>query len=278
MSSSDMPTADSAEAPLQGTSSSASRSVALPWRSPEGLNISLSATVVCLVVFLFASMIVTYLIEWRLGIRISAVRHEDIRGRFWMSVGGSAAQGVAMVFCFVLASASMTGGWRRILTGASVSGKRALAALIGGFVVAMAAAYPALWATLWIITQLNSGYSPEEHAVVRLIRSGELSFREVAMLWAGAAVVAPLAEEVFFRGLLQTALFRRFRRRMVAIFVAAMLFGVAHGTAPESIPAMIVLGVVLGVAYELTDALLVPVGIHALFNLATLVALALGVT
>ena len=47
-------------------------------------------------------------------------------------------------------------------------------------------------------------------------------------LWFSAVVVAPMAEEVFFRGLLQTFLVNVLRNRWTAIAVASTLFAAVH--------------------------------------------------
>ena len=98
--------------------------------------------------------------------------------------------------------------------------------------------------------------------------------RSTALLIAGAllvVVVAPVAEEVFFRGFL----FRVLRLRMafwLAATIDGVLFGLVHG-ALVIIPVLAFLGFVLCWAYERSGTLLVPIALHALNN-----ALAYGVT
>lgn len=257
----------------------------LAWRSLDGSDVSLSAVAVCAAVFLVASSIVGRVIEWRWAINLSAIRSSGNNAasslapdiQFWLSAGGSVAQLVALATCLALAGRSVGGGVRRLMFGATISLRRALGVVISGFFVAMAVAYPVLWATAWIVKRFNPDFAAHEHSVIDVIHSGKLAVWQVGLLWIGAGVVAPLAEETFFRGMAQSAVFRLFRRRGVGVVCASALFGVAHATLPETIPAMTTLGIVLGLAYEATDALIVPVSIHALFNLATLIGVALGV-
>lgn len=96
------------------------------------------------------------------------------------------------------------------------------------------------------------------------------------MLWFGAAVVAPFAEEVFFRGILQSAVRNMTRSPRAAILVASVVFAAVHLSQPHAIPALLFLGVSLGTAYERTGSLLVPVIVHAAFNLRTLIWQSLG--
>ncbi len=82
-----------------------------------------------------------------------------------------------------------------------------------------------------------------------------------------AVVLAPLIEELFFRGFLLTWL-KTYMSTWVALIVSAGIFAVAHQNL-DSVLALWVLGIVLGVAYEHTGSILLPMAIHACFNLTT---------
>lgn len=116
----------------------------------------------------------------------------------------------------------------------------------------------------------------EIHPTLQALHGGEQSKWVTACLWLGAAVAAPVAEESFFRGVLQNVIGGVSGRRWAAIAVTATAFGAVHVSQPQTIPALIVLGVLLGFAYERTGTILSPIAIHALFNLKTLIWSALG--
>ena len=80
-----------------------------------------------------------------------------------------------------------------------------------------------------------------------------------------AGVIAPLTEEIFFRGFLQGALAQLFRSRWIAIIGTAAIFSMFHMPL-ENIPALFFLGVVLGYAYEKSGSLYRPMAIHMVFN------------
>jgi len=82
-----------------------------------------------------------------------------------------------------------------------------------------------------------------------------------------AVVIAPVIEELFFRGFLLTYL-KTYVTTWPAIVISAALFAVAHQNLDSVLP-LWVLGIVLGVAYEHTGSILLPMGIHACFNLTT---------
>jgi membrane protease YdiL (CAAX protease family) len=82
-----------------------------------------------------------------------------------------------------------------------------------------------------------------------------------------AVVIAPMIEELFFRGFLLTFL-KNYTSAWTAMVLSAGVFAVAHVNLGSMLP-LWVLGIVLAVAYEHTGSLLLPMGIHACFNLAT---------
>jgi membrane protease YdiL (CAAX protease family) len=82
-------------------------------------------------------------------------------------------------------------------------------------------------------------------------------------------VLAPLAEEAFFRGFLYKGLRRRFSM-WPAAFISASFFGLVHFAGIKFlliIPSLIGVGVVLAVVYERRQSLLASVATHATFNL-----------
>lgn len=91
-----------------------------------------------------------------------------------------------------------------------------------------------------------------------------------------AVVLAPLAEELIFRGLLHRNLRRRMRI-VPATLVSSVLFAVVHVdvvlSQPIALVGLTLAGAVMAIAYERTGSLIVPVAIHAVYNATTLVAL-----
>jgi len=82
-----------------------------------------------------------------------------------------------------------------------------------------------------------------------------------------AVLLFPVIEEIFFRGFLLTFL-KNYTSTWLAIILSGGIFAFAHlnlGAAPP----LWFLGIVLGVAYEHTGSLIVPISVHACFNLAT---------
>jgi membrane protease YdiL (CAAX protease family) len=85
------------------------------------------------------------------------------------------------------------------------------------------------------------------------------------------SVMAPLLEEVIFRGFLLTTL-TKWLPAPTAAFVSAGLFGAAHLTSKD-FAQLTALGVVLGLTYIRTKNLVTPILIHSFWNSGVLCVL-----
>ncbi len=109
--------------------------------------------------------------------------------------------------------------------------------------------------------------------VGRLARHAEGA--TVALAVASVVVLAPLAEELLFRGLLLRALRRRWSEA-AAIAGSAAVFAALHLLDPGAalvVPALFVAGVVMGIAACRRGDLGLAIAIHAGFNLTAVLAL-----
>lgn len=86
-----------------------------------------------------------------------------------------------------------------------------------------------------------------------------------------AVVVAPLAEELLFRGLVQSTIRSWVGRPWAAVGLTSVFFAVIHQNV-EHWPALFVLGAGMGYAYERSGSLWQPILIHVLFNGTTILS------
>jgi membrane protease YdiL (CAAX protease family) len=126
-------------------------------------------------------------------------------------------------------------------------------------------------ATAAFILRIDPGFKFESHPALKALEAGGLSQARAVALWIGAALIAPVAEEIFFRGILQNFLIGATKKVGLPITLSAAAFAAVHFSQLHAVPALFFLGVLLGVAYARTGTLLVPIVIHAAFNLKTLV-------
>lgn len=94
-------------------------------------------------------------------------------------------------------------------------------------------------------------------------------------LTLGVAVLAPISEELLFRGLIQGELRRAFPE-WLAVVIQGVLFALFHAQ-PVQIAYVLIPGLVLGALYALTRSLWVPIVLHIAFNfLGSVVPAAIG--
>jgi len=86
-------------------------------------------------------------------------------------------------------------------------------------------------------------------------------------------LMAPVAEEVFFRGMLYNALRRRLHV-VVAAPVQAIIFGLSHHFGPADTTGVALIGLALALLYEWRKTLVAPVLMHALVNALAMVIMA----
>jgi membrane protease YdiL (CAAX protease family) len=144
--------------------------------------------------------------------------------------------------------------------------------------------FTANWATALVMEWI--GKTPATHEILKLLQANPPISLKI-LLVIGAAIAAPVTEELFFRGLLQTALIQpglipafsrggnlttppTAARRWLAIVLASIVFTAIHIT-PEFFPTLFVLSLGLGYVYERTGNLWAPITLHAMFNGVSLI-------
>lgn len=115
----------------------------------------------------------------------------------------------------------------------------------------------------WLV---GPGGAAEQQEVVKAFAEAEdpLTF---ILLCLTAVVVAPVTEEVIFRGYFYPVA-KRFTGRWAAVLFSSLVFAMVHHSAVALLP-LCFLAVLLALSYELTGSIWAPVGIHVLFNAAT---------
>lgn len=113
---------------------------------------------------------------------------------------------------------------------------------------------------------------PEQH-LVQIIRLNRSLFERI-YLGAFAIVVAPVAEEMLFRGILYTAI-KQLGFKQIALWSTAILFALIHMNLATFVP-LTLLAVGLALLYEKTTTLLAPIIAHSCFNAINFVLLHLN--
>ncbi|MFV0337380.1 MAG: lysostaphin resistance A-like protein [Chthoniobacterales bacterium] len=106
--------------------------------------------------------------------------------------------------------------------------------------------------------------SKEPQEVVSFLVESDASSTDRFLVILLAVVVAPIAEELIFRGYLY-GVFRKYGGRFFAMIFCALLFASIHLHLPSML-ALSLLAIVLTLVYERTGSLWAPILMHATFN------------
>jgi membrane protease YdiL (CAAX protease family) len=162
-------------------------------------------------------------------------------------------------------------GWRETFGWGGPQLKRALYAAVTSTLLIL----PAVWLlqSLLVLALTRLGWPPENQTAVTLF-AGANSWWMRAYLGLFAVVLAPVAEEFIFRGLLYP-LVKQLGSPRYAWFGVSAIFALIHLDAGTLVP-LFALALALTWLYERTDNLLTPIIAHSLFNVANLVLLCLA--
>ncbi len=176
---------------------------------------------------------------------------------------------LAVAVCLRLAGS----GWHT-LAGAVGGGRgmrvRAVAAGLRGGVMLLAPAWLAAGAGAAMLQRL--AWPVEPQAALQWLAGGQLGAWRVLVLLLASLVLAPLAEEVVFRGILLPVLARHGTRPWRALLLSSLLFAALHLHAGSLLP-LLAVGGACGLGFLATGHLLTPIVMHALFNAVSLLAL-----
>jgi membrane protease YdiL (CAAX protease family) len=147
---------------------------------------------------------------------------------------------------------------------------------VAGLLIAMPVVYGSMALAEWVYRQIGYNHPPAHDLLKTMGETPDVFVRNLAIVVA--AVVAPLWEELLFRGHVQTLLREVLVRQRdsesparprpsdswIAILLTSLLFAAIHH--PWTFPPIFVLSVCFGFAYERTGNLWTPIAMHAGFN------------
>ncbi len=148
---------------------------------------------------------------------------------------------------------------------------------------------PLIWAAMYLIMSIGRlffgpEYDISKHEQLEIITAYPRWQLQISV-FVVAVVIAPVVEEMIFRGFFQTAIRSFFESRdsklgnrsrvWLPVFISAGLFSMVHANVPHW-PALFLLGVCMGYAYEKSGSLFRSIFIHALFNSIAVTFVLLG--
>jgi membrane protease YdiL (CAAX protease family) len=229
-----------------------------PWRSER-------------VIWLFAALLACY----ALGMLVVqgylwAFSKDDIskaEPNIWvMMLGTFVSQGVGLILVGVFLREHRV-SWSEAF-GFKTKLSRAIPLAILTAIIVLPIAWSLAWLSEEILKRLHSEVT-QQQSVRALEHAASVSQKVYFCLMA--VVMAPIVEEIIFRGVLYPAIKQEGFRKS-AVWATSILFAWTHFHLPTFVPLMF-LGVILILLYETTDNLLAPILTHALFNAANVVAM-----
>ncbi len=196
---------------------------------------------------------------------VHVVRHQPTDLHEWILASMLTLDGTVLVAVFVMAARRLGARWPRAIGWRT----RRWWQSVGQGLVGYVATIPPLSIAVLIVVVLATAfrYEPPPEPVLGLL----LNETRWSVLLAGSlfiAVLGPVVEETFFRGVLYAALRRRWGVRW-GLLASGVCFAALHTTPVGFLPIWL-LGVVLAYLYETTGSLVPSITLHILHNTAIL--------
>ena len=138
------------------------------------------------------------------------------------------------------------------------------------WIISLPVCFGLLLLTIWLIRAVAPEHADkliQPHGMLEVLERVSTPWR--VGVFISAVVLAPIGEELLFRGLVQSSIRQYTQRPWLAVGIASALFAIAHGE-QHGWPALMALSMIMGYNYERTGRLTSPILIHALFNATNL--------
>jgi len=106
-----------------------------------------------------------------------------------------------------------------------------------------------------------------------LIMGSGFSWSDFGLTLLGVGILVPIAEELYFRGLIHTWFWRAIPSRWLRVLASGTIFALGHADSVGVVAASFVIGIVSPIFYERTRSLAVPIIIHITTNSAATILL-----
>jgi membrane protease YdiL (CAAX protease family) len=207
------------------------------------------------------------MLSWSVGLLIAASlshflpkQSRDLLPFFHFVLSTFSFQGVALVLGHhFLKQHELTWGEFLGLTDGQVKRAVSVALMAGVVLVPAALALNTLLAEAMSLLRME----PVEQVAIKVVQANEAWWQRLS-LGVTTIVVAPLAEEMIFRGILYSFI-KQLGHPKLALYGTALLFAAAHTNLLIFLP-LACLGVALALLYERTNKLLTSVVTHSFFN------------
>ncbi len=144
---------------------------------------------------------------------------------------------------------------------------------VGAALIALVLVIPLVFAAIRLTVEIGEAFGqpvPDSGHEMLSAMQGSDTAAATAMMILSAVLVAPVLEEIIYRGLVQTVLVGLLGRsnRWPPVLLTSVLFALIHtgSVAWQTLPALFLLALVLGWLYERTGSLVPSILVHVGFN------------
>ena len=189
-----------------------------------------------------------------------------------LALFGMMMQVIMIVICLLVAKRTFVFGLRN---GLGLNLRHPVRDVVWA-VLAVLALLPVVWTLDWASSWVMQGLGIEirHHPAFDYLR--EIGWGPKVATMLGVVILAPLAEELMFRGILQSMLRSYHVAAWPTVAISSTLFVAAHMGVPHDVVPLLPLAIVLGYSYERCGRLVPSILIHALFNAVNVVIFMMG--
>lgn len=186
---------------------------------------------------------------------------------------GSAVSGIIAILACLLAGRNY---FEKGISGLGLSRKGIAGNLAWGFVNFMAIWPCVVFVVLmlaWLGTLIvGPKFQMPQHNLIHLLAERDSTLIQIFIL-AVAILVAPIVEELLFRGIFQSMLRKNLGSPWLSIILTSIFFAAVHGSdIMLHWPALFVLSCCMGYAYEKSGSLVRSMTVHAVFNASSVLS------
>jgi len=248
------------------------------WRSPlagcRGVRAGPSLLELFSTIAMFVALLVVLLSTFTMG-----VRREDLAvpgSHAWhMALTGDTAARLLICFPLLVFLRRHRSFSRPAPLSAAAPGSAVRVAMLA-LLVTIPVCMLQLHATQLVWNWLMPQQPPPTHAVLLAFHQSAWGVGGQVQLLVATIAVAPLAEELFFRGLVLQTVWNYTGRLWWSIVISALAFGLIHTSQAQDVLPLITLGLVQGFIRVRWRSLAACVLVHSLFNARTMILLLLA--
>jgi membrane protease YdiL (CAAX protease family) len=212
----------------------------------KSVSVLITATIFTIILIIFTSSIITSILD------ITFIEFFDSSNLSKPSVLATltVSQGLAFILTYIFYTKLI----EKVEESLNIN-YDAIINILTGFVLTI------IMYSIFLIITTFLNIEPESNQLIELTKSN-LNINIIIVLLFSISIIAPITEEIIFRGLIQEYLLDSYNY-ITAIIITSILFTILH---INGLFLIFIISIILGYYKYKTENILVPIGIHFLYN------------